>query len=78
MCRDNVRVVRALRSSEMVQRISRRVALFKVPGSFVRTCSAAGCKRASFFEESDEERFNGWKACSYDADVHFDDLPDVF
>jgi hypothetical protein len=75
--RDNERVVRAFSSAEVVQRMTRRVALLKVPGPVVRTSSAAGCKGAGFFEESDEQRLYGREARGYDADVHLDDLPDV-
>ena len=78
MHRDNVRVVRAFRSTEMVQRMARWVALFKISRPAMRTPSAAGCDGAGFFEERDEERFYGWEAGGYNADVHFDDLPDVY
>jgi hypothetical protein len=57
--------------------MARGLALLEIPGPVVRTSSAAGCNGACFFEEGDEERFNGWEARGYDADVHFDDLPDV-
>lgn len=78
MHRDNVRVVRSLRSAEVVKRVAGWVMLFKVPRPIARASSAAGCKGAGFFKESDEERFYGWEARGYDADVHFDDLPDVY
>jgi hypothetical protein len=61
----------------MVQRMARGFALLEIPGPVVGTSSTTGCKGAGFFEESDEERFDGWEARGYDADVHFDDLPDV-
>lgn len=77
MHRDNVRVVRAFRSAEMVQRMTGWVALFKISRPAMRTSSAAGCEGAGFFEERDEKRFYGWEAGGYNADVHFDDLPDV-
>lgn len=72
-----MRVIRALRSAEMVQRMTRRVALFKVSRPIVRASGATDCERAGFFKESDEERLYGWEAGGYDADVHFDDLPYV-
>ena len=77
MHRDNVRIVRALCSAELVQRVARGVALFEIPRPAMRTCSAAGCMGAGFLEERDKERFYGWQASGYDADVHFDNLPDV-
>lgn len=77
MHRDNVRVVRDFRSAELVQRVTSWVALFKISRSAMRASSAAGCDGARFFEERDEERFYGWEAGGYNADVHFDNLPDV-
>lgn len=58
--------------------MARGVVLLKISRSIVRTSSTRGCKGASFFEEGDEKRFYGWEARGYDADVHFDDLPDVY
>ena len=73
-----MRIIRALRSAKLVQRMPRRVALFEISRPIVRASpGTADCEGAGFFEESDEERFDGWEAGGYDADVHFDDLPDV-
>lgn len=77
MHRDNMRIIRAFCSAELIQRVTRWVALFKISRPAMRTSGAAGCNGAGFFEECDEERFDGWEARGYDADVHLDDLPDV-
>lgn len=77
MHRDHVRIIWAFRSTELIQRVTRCVTLFKISRPAMRTSSAAGCDCAGFFEERDEERFHGWEARGYDADVHFDNLPDV-
>ena len=53
------------------------VALFEVLRLAMSPSSAAGCDGAGLFEESDEERFYGWETRGYNANVHFDDLPDV-
>jgi hypothetical protein len=57
--------------------MARRIALLEIPRPAMSTSSAAGCDGASFFEERDEEGFYSREAGGYNADVHFDDLPDV-
>jgi hypothetical protein len=51
--------------------------VFEVSRAVLRATSPARRDGAGCVEEGDEERFDGWETRGYDADVHFDDLPDV-
>jgi hypothetical protein len=75
--RDYMSTVGSFRPTKVVQGVTRRLMMFEVPRTVLCASSSTRRDGPGCVEEGDEERFDGWETRGDDADVHFDDLPDV-